>query len=177
MLTTTVAERLAEMHSQIEQLEAKARAATTEAKARVQRQIAALRQQEASARAAAKDRVDAFEEKFEQFEARLHVAQRSVAAELSHDRQSFIDAVEDELHEWDNYFERLQAQAAWRAISAREQAEAAISDLRRRRNAVAARLAEIRSASAEGWEEQKTRIETARDDLERKADELSAKFK
>ena len=177
MFTTTVAERLAEMQGQIEELGAKARGATAEAKARIQRQLAALREQEASARAAAKDRVDAFEEKFEQFEARLHVAQSSVAAELSHDWRTFADAVEDELHGWDNYFERLQAQAAWRATSAREQAEAAISDLRRRRNAVAARLAEVRSASAEGWEAQKTLIETARDELERKADELSAKFK
>ena len=107
----------------------------------------------------------------------MQVARSSVAAELSHDRQTFVDAVEDELQTWDTYFERLQAQAAWRASGAREQAEAAISDLRRRRNAIAARLAEVRPVSADGWEEQKRRIETARDELERKANELSAKFK
>lgn len=177
MVTTTVAERLAEMQSQIEELETKGAAGTAEAKVRIKRQLAALHKQESSARAAAKERVDAFEEKFEEFEARLQVAQSSVAAELSHDRQTFVDAVEDELQKWDNYFERLQAQAAWRAAGAREQAEAAISDLRRRRNAIAARLAEVRSASADGWERQKERIESARDELERKADELSAKFK
>ena len=177
MVTTTVADRLAEMQSQIEELEAKGAAGSAEAKARIQRRLAALREQESSAHAAAKDRVDAFEEKFEEFEARLQVARSSVAAELSHDRQTFVDAVEHELQKWDTYFERLQAQAAWRASGAREQAEAAISDLRRRRNAIAARLAEVRPVSADGWEEQKRRIETARDELERKANELSAKFK
>jgi hypothetical protein len=177
MVTTTVTERLAEMRSQIEELEQNARADTAEGKTRVRRQLAALHEQEAAARTAANDRADAFEEKFEQFEARLKVAQSSVAAELADDRQTFVDAVEDELHKWDTYIERLQAQAAWRAADAREHAEAAISDLRRRRNAVAARLDEVRAASADGWEEQKTRIATARDELERKADELSAKFK
>jgi hypothetical protein len=59
----------------------------------------------------------------------------------------------------------------------REQAEAAISDLRERRNAVAERLADVRSTAGNGWPEQKERIGAARDELERKADELSAKFK
>ena len=83
MATTTVAERLAEMQSQIEELEAKGAAGTAEAKVRIQRQLAALREQESSARAAAKERVDAFEEKFEEFEARLQVARSSVA-EVGH---------------------------------------------------------------------------------------------
>ena len=74
------------------------------------------------------------------------------------------------------YFERLQAQTALRAASAREQSEAAISDLRRRRNTLAEWLADSRSAAGEAWDEQKKRIAAARDDLERKADEVSAKF-
>jgi hypothetical protein len=177
MGTARVEERLAEMRRQIEQLEAKGRASTGEAKSRIQRQLGALRQQEASVRAAAEQRADTFDGKFEQFEARLHVAQSAVAADLSDDRKQFAAAVEEELHNWDMYFERLQAQTAMRAASAREQAEAAISDLRERRNAVAERLADVRSTAGNGWPEQKERIGAARDELERKADELSAKFK
>ena len=177
MATTTVEERLAEMHGQIEELDSKARAGTDEAKSRIRTQLGALREQETSARAAAKHGVDAFLEKSEQFESRLHVAQSAVAAELTEDRQKFADAVEDELHEWDTYFERLQAQTALRAANARERSETAISDLRRRRNALAERLAEARSASADAWDAQKHCLVAARDELEQKAYELSAKFK
>ena len=177
MRTATVEERLAEMRHQVEELEAKGRASTGETKSRIQRQLGALRQQEASVRVAAQQRADTLDGKFEQFEARLHVAQSSIAADLSDDRKQFTTAVEDELRNWDTYFERLQAQTAMRAASAREQAEAAISDLRRQRNTVAERLADVRSTAGDSWSEQKQRIGTARDELERKADELSANFK
>jgi vacuolar-type H+-ATPase catalytic subunit A/Vma1 len=176
MPTTTFEERLAEMGHQIDGLEAMARAGGGEAKSRIQRQLGALRQQEASARAAAHEGAEPFDEKFEQFEARFRVAESSLAADLADNRKNFADAVENELHSWDTYFERLQAQTAMRAASARKQSEAAISDLRRRRNTLAEQLAEARSASVEAWDEQRERIAAARDDLERKADEVSAKF-
>jgi hypothetical protein len=175
--TTTVQERLAEMRGQIAELETQARRGTNEAKARIERQLSALRELRAAAHAAAKDGIDSFRERSEQFDARLHVAQSAVAAELSDDRQKFADAVESELHEWDTYFERLQAQTALRAATAREQSEAAISDLRRRRNDVAERVTSMRAAPADGWDLQKQRLAEARDELEQKADELSAKFK
>jgi hypothetical protein len=177
MPTTTMKERLAEMGRQIDELEAKARSSSGEATARIQRQVAALRRQEGAARSAAEDGADGFDEKFEQFQARLRVARTAVAADLAESRQTFTDAVEDELATWDAYFERLQGQTALRAATARAQAEAAISDLRRRRNTVAERLADIRAASADGWDEEKNRISAARDDLERHAEELSATFK
>ena len=176
MPTTTFDERLAEMSHQIDGLEAEARSGGGEAKSRIRRQLGALRQQEASARAASLEGAEAFDEKFEQFEARFRVAQSSLAADLADNHKKFADALENELHSWDTYFERLQAQTALRAASAREQSEAAISDLRRRRNTLAEQLADARSASGEAWDEQEKRIAAARDDLERKADEVSAKF-
>jgi hypothetical protein len=177
MPTTTFEERLAQMGRQIDQLEAKGRSSASEATARIQCEIGALREQEACARAAAAEPTDSFDEKFEQFQARLRVAQSAVAADLTENREEFADAVDDELREWDTYFERLQAQTALRAASTREKGEAGISDLRRRRNEVAERLVDVRAASGEAWEEQKKRLGAARDDLERKADELSARFK
>jgi hypothetical protein len=42
---------------------------------------------------------------------------------------------------------------------------------------LAEQLADARTASGEAWDERKQRIAAARDDLERKADEVSAKFK
>jgi uncharacterized protein YjbJ (UPF0337 family) len=176
MATARVDERLEQMRRQIDELEAKGRASTGETTSRIQRQLETLRQQEMNARAAAEQREDLFDEKFEQFEARFHVAQSAVAADLSQSREGFADAVDDELHQWDGYFERLQAQTVMRTTSARERAEAAIGDLRRRRNEIAEHVAEGRAASGGAWAEQKKHIGAARDDLERKADELTATF-
>jgi hypothetical protein len=177
MGTTAVDERLDEMRREIEALEAKGRASTGEAKSRIQRQLGTLRQQEASARAAAERRTDTFDEKFEQFQARLHVAESAVAADLSGNRNEFADAVDDELRKWDTYVERLQAQTALRAANGRERAESSISDLRRHRNYIAERLAAARTSSGDEWNEQKKQIGAARDELQRKADEFSANFK
>ena len=173
----TTDDRLADMRRQIDELEAQAASSALEPKSRFQRQLDTLREQEASARATAHQAADAFDEKFEQFAARLRVAQSAMAGDLAEGRDEFAAAVEHELERWDAYIERLQAQAALRAATAREQAEAGISDLRRRRNGVSERLAEVRAASSEAWGEEKQRLVAARDELERKTDEMSARFR
>src|SRR5512133_2962718 len=155
MGTTAVDERLDERRRQLEALEAKGRASTGAAKSRIQRQLGTLRQQEASARAAAEQRTDTFDEKFEQFQARFHVAESAVAADLSGNRDDFVDGVDDELHKWDTYFERLQAQTALRAANARARAESSISDLRRHRNDIAERLAAAGTSSEDEWKEKR----------------------
>ena len=58
-----------------------------------------------------------------------------VAAEVAQDG-TFVAAVEAEMHTWDAYLEHLQVTAATTAGSTRERAEAAISELRRHRNAL-----------------------------------------
>jgi hypothetical protein len=176
MGTTQVDERLEQMRRQIDELEAKGGASTGEARSRIQRQLDTLRQQEASARAAADQQKDSFDERFEQFEARFHVAQSAVAADLSDSREEFTDAVDDELHKWDGYFERLQAQTVLRTTNARDQAESTIGDLRQRRNDIAQQVAAVRTAPGDPWVEQKEHIAAARDELERKADAFAAKF-
>jgi hypothetical protein len=175
--TMTIEERLAEMRRQIDELEAAAHKGADEARARAQRQLDALRWQEETARTAAQRAAEGFTEQFEQFEARLRVAQGTVAADLAEGKAAFVDAIEDELHTWDAYFERLQAQTALRAASARQAAEDAIRDLRRRRNDVAGRLADVRAASDDAWREQKQRLSAVRDDLQRKADELAERYR
>lgn len=122
------------------------------------------------------DLVDDVEQKLAQLKTRLDVAERSLAADVSGDWATFAAAVEAELESWGTYLERLQATAATRAWHAREQAEAAIGDVRSRRVAVDERLAEARDAAGNDWEEQRARVSAARDELEQKADELSAKL-
>ena len=112
------------------------------------------------------DLVDDVEQKLAQLKTRLDVAERSLAADVSGDWPAFAAAVEAELESWDTYLERLQTTVAARAWHAREQAEAAIGEIRSRRIAVEEQL-------DEGVRE---RVTVARDDLEQKADDLSAKL-
>ena len=99
-------------------------------------------------------------------------AGQSTTADLAQDRGTFLETVATELRNWDMYLERLQVRAAGRAGGAREQAEARISELRGRRNALSQCLGELHSATAEGW----TRVRAARADLERSAAEVQAWF-
>jgi hypothetical protein len=122
------------------------------------------------------DIVTAVEQRLAQLKTRLDVAERSISADVSGDWAAFAAAVESELESWDTYLERLQTTVATRAWHTREQAETAIADIRSLRIAVGERLAQAGDAAADGWEEQRERVGAARDELEQKADELSAKL-
>jgi hypothetical protein len=87
-----------------------------------------------------------------------------------------IEARQAELYRWDACLERLQVKAATTAGSAREQAEAAISELRRQRNALGERLREVTPASEDGRRERRHSLEAARDELARSAAELEARL-
>jgi cellobiose-specific phosphotransferase system component IIA len=63
-----------------------------------------------------------------------------------------------------------------KAGNARERAEAAIADVRTRRIAVYDRLVQARDEVDVAEHEQRNHVSAARDDLEQKADELSAKI-
>jgi hypothetical protein len=122
------------------------------------------------------DTVADVEQRLAQLKTRLDIAERSLAADVSGDWPTFAAAVESELESWDTYLERLQTTVAARALHTREQAEMAIADVRSLRIAVGERLAEAGDAAANGWEEQRERVGAARDELEQKADELSAEL-
>jgi hypothetical protein len=175
MSTTTIEDQLAEFRRRVDRLQALAGAVAENA--RVQRHVDALRRQEAAVLAAVREAPDEVEEKLGQLKTRLAVAERSLTADISDDWPTFAVAVDEELRSWDTYLERLQATAATHAWKAREQAEAAIGDVRSRRIAVDERLAQGRAAAREAWQEQRKRIGAARDELEQKADELSSALK
>ena len=102
----------------------------------------------------------------------VDAAGQSTTADLAQDSRTFLETVATELRNWDMYLERLQVTAAVRAGSAREQAEAKISQLRGQRNELSRCLGEVHSATEEGW----TRVQAARDDLERSAADVQAWF-
>ena len=155
MSTTTIEEKVAQVRQRIEQLQGSGAAP------RLQRHL---------------DLVDEVEQRLAQLKTRLDVAERSLAADVSGDWATFAAAVEAELESWDTYLERLQTTVAARAWHARERAETAIGDVRSGRIAVGEQLAQARDAGVNGWQEQRKLVSAARHELEKKADELSAKL-
>jgi hypothetical protein len=172
--TTTIDDQLAEVDRRIERLRAHAPAGTSGENERTLRLLDGLRQRESTARVAARQAPDEFDERLAELNTRLDVAEHSLAADLAEDRAAFATAVEAELHSWDTYLERLQTSVAARACEAREQAETAIGHARSRRIAVDERLAQVRAGTEAGWQQERRRVTEARDELERNADALSA---
>ena len=155
MSTTTIEEQLAEVRRRIDAVQA------ADGVWRFRRHV---------------DIVADVEQRLAQLKTRLDVAERSLAADVSGDWAAFVAAEKSELESWDTHLERLQTTVATRAWHTREQAETAIADVRSLRISVGERLAQAGDATANGWQEQRERVGAARDELEQKADELSAKL-
>jgi hypothetical protein len=178
LATTTTDERLADVRRRIDRLHALARAgALLGASPRIRRHLDALDEEEAAVLAAGRRGPDEVDGRLELLKTRLSVAEHSVAADASDDWASFAAGVEDELRSWDTYLERVQASVAANAWKTRERAEAAIRETRTRRIAVYDQLAQARETHAHDWQEQRSRVTAARDELEHQADELSAILK
>jgi chromosome segregation ATPase len=176
MSTTTIDDQLAEVRGRIDLLRALEQAGATAERARIRRHLDVLHQEETSVRAAVRHAPDEVEEKLAQLSTRLHVAEHSLTTDVSDDWATFAAAVEAELRRWDTYLERLQTSVAAKSWRAREQAEAAIGDIRSRRIEVSERLAQAHDAGDDS-EDARKRVTAARDALEQKADELSAQIK
>jgi len=170
MSTTTIDDELQEVRTRIERLRALEETGVATERARIRRHLDILRRYEDAIGA---DSDGAPDDRIAQLRARVSVAEHAVAADLTRDWHEFTAAVDDELRSWDTFLERLQMSAATRAWKARAEAEAAIGQVRSTR------------ISAEGWlalarhdasPEAREQIEAARDRLEQRADELSARI-
>jgi hypothetical protein len=187
MSTKTADDRLAEMHHRIDELEAKTRSAGAGALKSITYQVGVLRRQEESARTALREARDerarkvaehahATEDKVQHLEARLKEVEHAFAAEVAEDKKAFTDAMTADLADFKALFHELDVKAATMTGRVRSRAEAAITELRGRRDVVAERLRAVREASEAQWRERKQEVNTARAELERKLDEVSKKF-
>jgi len=171
---TAIQDDLAEIRFRIDRMEARAETvADRGALPRIRRHLEALQREEASVNFAAHTAPDEVPERLARLKARLDVAEHSLTADLSDDWTTFAAAVEEELRHWDTYLERLQTSVAKTAWKAREEAEAAIADVRSHRIAVEERLAQAPDGAGDGGPEQRARITAARDELAQKAHQPS----
>ena len=176
MSRTTIEDQLARVRRRIARLQVLEQTGPGAERARNRRHLDALHREETSVLAAVRRAPDEVEEKLGQLRTRIAVAERALYADVSGGWSTYAAAVEDELRSWDIYLERLQATAAAKDGNARERAEAAIADVRTQRIAVYDRLAQARADVDGAWHEQRNHVSAARDELERKAAELSANF-
>jgi hypothetical protein len=172
----TIDDQLSEARLRIDRLQARAEARGGTAVGRIQRDLYALRKQEASVRATDRHASDEVEEKLGELRTSLDVAEHALTADLSDDWATFAAAVEEELRSWDAYLERLQTSVAAKAWKARAQAEAAIRDVRSRRIAVEQRLAQACDGAGDAGRQQRKRVTAARDELAQKAHQLPTKL-
>ena len=176
MSTTTTNDPIQDARRRIDRLHAFAHSGAAADSSRIWRHLDALRRKEAALLAAAGETPSEIEEKLGLLRTRLAVAENALVADISDEWASFAAAVEDELRGWGVYLERVQATAA-KAGNARARAEAAIADVRTERIAVHDCLTQARENVNGAWHEQREHVSAARDELERKADELPAKVK
>jgi hypothetical protein len=172
MGTTAIDDQIADIRRRVDRL----RTQTGAGAQRTRRHLDALRQEEAAVRAAARQAPDDVEERLGRLRTRLDVAEHSLEADGAEDWETFAAAVEAELECWDTYLERLQTGVAAKAWKAREQAEAAIGDVRSRRIALGERLADALNPAGSARKEARKHITASRDELEQKATELSTKL-
>ena len=177
MSTTTIKDPIEDARRRIDRLHVFAHSGAAADSSRIRRHLDALHREEASALAADREAPEEIEEKLGQLRTRLAVAEYALVADISDEWTTFAAAVEDELRSWGVYLERVQATAAAKTGNARKRAEAAIADVRTERIAVHDRLAQAREDVNGAWHEQRNHVSAARDELERKADELPAKIK
>ena len=169
-MATATTNHLGEVRRRIARLEVQAQRGTVDAKSRMQRYLDGLRREEESARASARRRAADVDERLEQLENELELAEHRVAAEFAVTEEEFAGAIDAELHRWDAYLDRMQVKAAAKSGAAREQAEAVIADLRQRRLSIGKSLSEVGTAAGENWQDAKTRVLVELDELKSEAD-------
>jgi hypothetical protein len=175
MPTKTIDDTRADFNRHIEELEARAESRGPQLQARLRDRLNGLREEEAAAWEAVREKAEAVDEQFRQLEIDIAIAENRLASELADDATSFGEAVEAELRDWDAAIERLQMRAATKTQAGREQAEAEISALRRARNRVGERLNAL-STSSNAWQEHKNRVVEALGDLERNVREAALRI-
>jgi DNA anti-recombination protein RmuC len=169
-MTTATNDYLGEARRRIARLEVQAQRGTADAKSRMRRYIDTLRVDEESARASARERAAAVDESLAQLENELELAEHRVAAEFAATWEQFNAAIDAELHRWDAYLDRMQAKAAAKTGAAREQAEAVIAELRRRRVSIKKSLSAVGTSASDEWHDARARVLAELDELKRKAD-------
>jgi hypothetical protein len=176
MTMTTIDDRLEAVGRRIDRLQERAHTGAADARPKIQYHVDALRREADAVRTATRSAPDRVEQRYAELTTRLDVAERSLAVDSERERARFAAAVDAELRSLDAYVDGLQQEVSKQRGSTRRQADAAIAELRTRRQQLGAELMRLRDCAGDSWHAERTRVALEREQLERKADELSAKL-
>jgi hypothetical protein len=113
--------------------------------------------------------LDEYRTKVEAAEAEMNatiaIARAQLDVDLAKDRDDFVAAVRAEMDAWLTRIEQLKVRARSVPGESHEQFDAALDQLRARRDAVQRLLEELATASAEAWSTFKERVRRALDDV------------
>jgi chromosome segregation ATPase len=107
-------------------------------------------------------------------------AAEAVEATAQYTRQemaTFTAQVEDKLQTADRKMDELQAKARELQGEARQSIDQEIQELKVKRDKASSQLAELKSASANAWDDMKAGMQAALNDLDRSLEEATAKFR
>jgi hypothetical protein len=169
-MATATDEHLDEVRRRIAHLEATVQRGTADARPRMQRYINTLRRDQEAACGSAREWAAAVEERLEQLDNELELAEHRVAAEFAATEDQLTDELEAQLRRWDVYLDRMQTKAAAKTGVARERAEAVIAHLRQRRVSIGTRFSDVGTATGKGWRDAKARALAELDELKSHAD-------
>lgn len=176
MSATTIDDRLEAIGRRIDRLQDRARSGAVAAQPRLQHHVDALRREERAVRTAVRSAPERAEQRYVELTTRLDVAERSLVVDAARERAMFAAAVEAELRSLDAYVDRLEQEASAQNGTAWRHADAAIAELRKRRELLGEDLMRLRHCAGDSWHAQRTRVAAEREELEHRADELSAKL-
>lgn len=162
-MSTTTDDRRAAARERVDRLQAKARELSSE--------------HAAAAKAKAGKLDDAARAKVELLQTQRKSVEHALTAELAEDKQAFIDAMQGYVDDVKALSDKLSQRATTMTGAARERIDAAIADVRRGRDTVAERMAQVREQSGDRWRETKESVAAERAELERKADDALKKLK
>jgi cytochrome c556 len=104
-------------------------------------------------------------------------AVEATAQYTKQEMETFTAQVEDKLQTADRKMDELQAKARELQGEARQSIDQEIQELKVKRDKASSQLAELKSASANAWDDMKAGMQAALNELDRSLEEATAKFR
>jgi chromosome segregation ATPase len=109
-------------------------------------------------------------------EAEIAQLKAEISEEVGTTRDAYVERLMTQLGEWSADIERLKARASKVSADAKAEYEEQLADLRKQRDALAARVTDLQEASDEAWDDVKQAVQAAWDRAKESFQKTMARF-
>ena len=109
-------------------------------------------------------------------EAEIAQLKAEISEEVGTTRDAYVERLKTQLGEWSADIERLKARASKVSADAKAEYEEQLADLRKQRDALAARVTDLQEASDEAWDDVKQAVQAAWDRAKESFQKTMARF-